>query len=189
MGKAWSRGRDIVTAGAILGLVLLIVMRVGGEEAVSVTGTARAADGDTLTLNGVRIRLTGFDAPELAQICTRGDGEWKCGLSARARLAELLRTGTVSCETRGTDRYGRTLGACSSGEGDIGAIMVREGLAVSYGDYGAEEDVARAEHRGLWSGTFEQPQAWRQLHGRPQEDPHITQRGWLGFILGVVGIE
>ena len=48
-----------------------------------VTGRAMVADGDTLTVAGIRIRLIDIDAPELEQTCRdlRGD-EWPCGRQA-----------------------------------------------------------------------------------------------------------
>ena len=44
-------------------LTTLIVARVSGETGETIAGTARAADGDTLTLDGHRIRLLGIDTP------------------------------------------------------------------------------------------------------------------------------
>ena len=49
---------------------------------------------------------------------------------------------------------------------DIGAWLVREGQAVSYGsDYEREESTARKRKVGLWAGSFERPGAWRQRNG------------------------
>ena len=46
------------------------------------------------------------------------------------------------------------------------ATLVRDGLAVSYGAYRAEEDAARAAGRGIWATQFERPEAWRRGHSR-----------------------
>jgi endonuclease YncB( thermonuclease family) len=77
------RARDVGMAVAILALTALVVARVGGESTETVTGTARAADGDTLTLEGHRVRLVGIDTPEMTQVCKRDGLEWRCGVAAR----------------------------------------------------------------------------------------------------------
>lgn len=181
------RARDVGVAMAILALTALIVARVddGGGEAL--TGAARAADGDTLTLDGQRIRLLGMDTPELAQVCKRDGADWRCGVAARSRLAELLRAGPIICRMQGTDRYDRRLARCENAAGDLGARMVREGLAVAYGGYEDEEQFARAERKGLWGAEFDMPQQWRRTNGRPQEEAHDAEPGFLGGILDRFG--
>ena len=183
------RMRDIGLAAAILALTALVVARVGGESGETIAGAARAADGDTLTLDGHRIRLLGMDTPEMTQICRRDGADWRCGVAARSRLAELLRAGPVTCRTRGTDRYDRRLARCETPDGDLGRRMVREGLAVAYGDYEDEERFARAECKGLWGSDFEMPQQWRRMNDRPQEERHDAEPGVLGSILGMVGLD
>ncbi|PZR92307.1 MAG: nuclease [Stutzerimonas stutzeri] len=89
-------------------------------------------DGDTVDIDGERIRIHNIDAPE-----TRGarcEAELVLGLRAKERLAGLLRAGPVTidrCEASGrcTDRYGRTLARLRTAAGDVGAVLVREGLA------------------------------------------------------------
>lgn len=130
----------------------------------------RVVDGDTLHAGEQRIRLVGIDAPEKAQTCRDAQGRsWACGAAATQRLAALVTGGTVTCAARGRDRYGRTLAVCSAGAiADIGGALVREGYAVSYmdrdGRYLADENAARDEGRGLWSGAFERPSDWRRRH-------------------------
>lgn len=180
------RARDVGTAVAILALTALIVVRVSGETGETITGTARAADGDTLTLDGHRVRLAGMDTPEMMQVCKRDGADWRCGVAARSRLAEFLRAGPVTCRTQGTDKYNRWLARCQNSAGDLGASMVREGLAVAYGAYEDEEQFARAERKGLWGTEFDMPQQWRRMNGRPQEEAHEAERGVLGDILGAL---
>lgn len=182
------RWADLAVTGAILALMALIALRLDDRPATELfAGTARAADGDTLTVDGLRIRLTGMDAPELTQICRRDETEWNCGASARSHLAEMLRRGDISCSLIGTDKYNRTLARCRIGEEDVGQRMVRDGLAVSYGDYEEAESLARQEGKGLWSSTFERPQDWRRQHGRPQEEPHVPVDGYLNAFLRFIG--
>lgn len=180
--------RDVGVAMAILALTALVVARVGGKSTETVTGTARAADGDTLTLEGHRIRLVGIDTPEMMQVCKRDGLEWRCGVAARSRLAELLRAGPVTCRTQGKDKYDRWLARCETAAGDLGERMVREGLAVAYGGYEDEEQFAKAERKGLWGAEFDMPQQWRRINGRPQEVAHEAEPGIIGGILETLGL-
>lgn len=182
------KARDVGVAMAILALTALIVLRLGGQHGETIIGTARAADGDTLTLEGHRIRLVGMDTPEMTQICKRDGADWHCGVAARSRLAELLRAGPVTCRTQGTDKYDRLLARCETAAGDLGERMVREGLAVAYGGYEDEEQFAKAERKGLWGAEFDLPQQWRRMNGRPQEDTHQGEPGALGSILSMLGL-
>jgi endonuclease YncB( thermonuclease family) len=130
------------------------------------SGAARAADGDTLVLNGEHVRLKGMDAPELAQTCTRDGGDWPCGREAKAALAAALREGAVACTFSERDDYDRPLAQCTVSGADLGALMVRQGLAVAFGAYHAEEAEARAARRGLWAGSFQRPADYRADHRR-----------------------
>lgn len=53
-------------------------------------GLASASDGDSLRIDGRRIRIEGIDAPEIGQMCRRGEDVWDCGAQARQRLADLV---------------------------------------------------------------------------------------------------
>ncbi|WP_245622309.1 thermonuclease family protein [Devosia epidermidihirudinis] len=134
-----------------------------------IAGMARASDGDSLRLGDERVRILDIDAPELAQNCTETNGRvWSCGKAARDRMAALLASGIVDCRPEGKDQYGRLLARCVVGGRDIGATMVSEGLAVSYGGYAREEAAARKARLGIWGGDFDAPKAWRDDHPRPQ---------------------
>lgn len=181
------RARDIGVAVAILALTALIVARLDEGRGETIIGSARAADGDTLTLDGRRIRLLGMDSPEMMQVCRQDGVEWRCGVAARSRLAELLRAGPITCKAKGRDKYDRLLARCEAGGTDLGARMVREGLAVAYGGYEDEEQLAKAERKGLWSSTFDMPQQWRRMNGRPQEETHEGEGGLIGGLLKAMG--
>ena len=182
------RARDVGVALAILALTALVVLRLDGESGEAVTGLARAVDGDTLTLGRHRIRLLGMDAPELAQTCRRDGAEWRCGAAARQRLGEFLRVGPVTCRSGRTDKYGRLLARCETAEGDPGARLVREGLAVAYGAYEDEEGLAKAERGGLWGAEFDMPQDWRRMNGRQAEERHEAG-GMLDALRGFLGLD
>lgn len=145
-------------------------------------GVARASDGDSLRLAGVRIRLIGIDAPELDQICWDGGGaEWPCGRASRDRLAAMLEGRPAACAGHGRDKYGRVLATCTVAGRDVGAALVAEGMALSYGDYAAEQARARAAGAGIWQGRFVEPRQWRDEGPSEAPEPSIFDRIWRWF--------
>ena len=83
-------------------------------------------DGDTVWLEGEKIRITDIDAPELNGAC---EYERALALRARNRLVELLNSGAVDISRMGKDRYGRTLATLHRSGRSIGDQLVSEGLA------------------------------------------------------------
>ncbi|WP_421684966.1 thermonuclease family protein [Thermus thermophilus] len=84
--------------------------------AQSLVGRASVVDGDTLEIQGVRVRLWGIDAVESSQTCLDVGGKpWPCGRRAAFALADFLGQRTVRCERRDTDRYGRVVAVCHVG--------------------------------------------------------------------------
>ena len=147
-----------------------------------VTGPARVIDGDTLEVAGQRVRLHGVDAPELAQTCRDRNGEYPCGRVARAAVLDLIASeDTVTCKTRGKDRYGRWLAVCFAGGFSINRNIVFTGWALAYRrystDYVETEDGAREAKRGLWRGKFVPPWEWRRGKrlAKPAEGPKIKR--------------
>jgi len=136
------------------------------DATTGLTGPARVIDGDTLEINGERVRLHGVDAFERNQTCGAGASTWYCGLAGTDALTRRLDGRTVSCEPLDTDRYGRTVARCRTGGEDIGAWMVERGMALAYREYSLDyveaEDRARAARLGVWRNTaFTAPQDWR----------------------------
>ena len=131
-----------------------------------VAGRAKIIDGDSFEIGSIGVRLFGVDAPEGRQPCTRGGREWRCGDAAAGELRRLVGSREVVCVQRDEDDYGRIVAVCRSGTTDLGAAMVRAGLAVAYRrystDYVDEEREARTARRGLWAGEFKNPEDWRR---------------------------
>jgi endonuclease YncB( thermonuclease family) len=135
-----------------------------------------SVDGDTIrAANGAEYRLFGIDAPELGQSCTEANGKaWLCGRAAKAKLTTLMKGGSVNCEPRATDRFGRIVAVCTAaGVPDLGEAMVRDGYAVDLGGAAANpyrdaEAEARTAKRGIWRGTFERPSDWRLANPRAE---------------------
>ena len=130
------------------------------------------SDGDTIRSGQLRIRLHGIDAPERQQHCTTPEGaRWACGNAARDALKTLVASVVaLDCQITDVDRYGRLIMRCFAGEIDVGARLVRAGMALAYrryaDDYIADEEAARAARSGLWAGQFDAPWEWRRSKQR-----------------------
>lgn len=86
-------------------------------------------DGDTLAVGKRRIRLVGFDAPELDGAC---EAERQLARAARDALATWLNAGPFEMDGGADpprDRYGRELRAVRRGSEALADTMVQRGLA------------------------------------------------------------
>jgi endonuclease YncB( thermonuclease family) len=124
----------------------------------------RVVDGDTIEVDGTRIRLYGIDAPEAGQACAeRGGGTWACGKAAITAVERLVAGGELACDDRGPDDYGRTLAVCTAGGAELNRALVDDGLAWSFRryshDYDEAEDAAHARGVGIWQAETEP--AWQ----------------------------
>ncbi len=90
-------------------------------------------DGDTIRFNGDKIRLVGFDTPEISDPACAAEATK--GETAKRRLLELLNSGEVSFSAtadRDRDRYGRLLRQANIDGSDVADVMISEGLAEPY---------------------------------------------------------
>src|SRR5262245_47673136 len=151
-----SRAAECVMWRAIAGGILFVSSSCAVAIADNaIVGRPTVIDGDTIHIDGTRIRLHGIDAPETSQTCNAaGGGTWPCGTEATRTLHSILASHEVSCRPVTLDRYGRTVARCFVGVADVQADMVRRGLAWAFvkysSDYLSEEAEARAAHRGVW---------------------------------------
>jgi endonuclease YncB( thermonuclease family) len=149
---------------------LIVLALIGTASAADLSGPVRVIDGDTIAIGDTRIRLWGIDAPEMRQTCQgKEDQVYECGRDSAAVMRELTRDRTVECDERGHDRYRRVVAVCRTEAGEINAAIVRRGWAVDWpryskGQYQADQEAARAEGLGIWSGRFEMPWEWRREH-------------------------
>lgn len=147
---------------ALLPNAASLVIAAGLMTGPALTGPARVVDGDTIRIQGISVRLSGIDAPELSQLC---DGA-TCGVAARAALRRLTFSRTVTCVQETRDRYKRVVARCVADGVDLAAAMALSGHALAYRQYGsayvAQEDEARQARAGMWSGAFDAPWDWRR---------------------------
>ena len=115
----------------------------------AVTGRASVIDGDTINVQGQRIRLHGIDAPESGQRCRRALGlvEYRCGKEAAFTLADRIGARNVSCKVRDVDRYKRLVAVCRDDDEDLNRWMVRQGWALERNPLTLRRILLR---RGSW---------------------------------------
>ncbi len=135
-----------------------------------IVGRASVIDGDTLEINGTRIRLHGIDAPESRQSCIVAGKKSLCGRRATYALAQKIGNQIVTCEPKDIDRYNRVVAVCRAEGEDLNAWMVAHGWAVAYRrystDYVGHEKTASGSKLGIWRGEFMAPSEWRRANRR-----------------------
>ena len=120
--KRPSTVREYASILIILALALFSLSP-GAARPANVTVT----DGDSLKIDGERIRLWGVDAPELGQKCEWRRQPFDCGRAAKETLIRLTQGRLVECHKVATDRHGRTVARCQAGGEDLATAMVRAG--------------------------------------------------------------
>jgi endonuclease YncB( thermonuclease family) len=127
-------------------------------------------DGDTVLLvragqsEPVKLRIDGVDAPES---CQPG------GMASRDELIRLVLRKQVLVSDLGQDSYGRQIGRLSVEGVDVGAELVRSGMAWAYrfrtgrGPYAALQREAQKDKKGLFSAAEAamSPPVFRRFHG------------------------
>ncbi|WP_282608967.1 thermonuclease family protein [Pelagibius sp. Alg239-R121] len=151
-------------------LALVALFLAFPTQAQTVTGPAIVIDGDTLEIKGERIRIIGIDACESRQKANLNGQEWPCGVMATAWMVERTLGKETRCMASKRDRYKRLLAVCKVDGEDLGAGIIRDGLAVAYRyrgkasnpEYLPIEAEAREAGRGLWGSEFKMPWEWRK---------------------------
>ncbi|MBD1165176.1 thermonuclease family protein [Pelagibacterales bacterium SAG-MED13] len=123
-------------------------------------------DGDTIHLNGKKIRFSGIDTPELKQTCKKNDKIIYCGIMAKKLLIDKIADQKVNCIEKGKDQYKRTLAECFINDLSLSSYLVKKGYAFAYRKYSKkfikDEDYARVNNLGMWSMNFEFPWDYRK---------------------------
>lgn len=159
----------MATRLALLGL-LCVCMATSASAFVgdeTLTGQVKVLDGDTLEFTEGRVRIYGIDAPEGAQTCKNERGPWRCGRTATSAVERLTRGRTVACKGQGVDAYGRLLAVCVADRVDLGAALVKQGLAWAFIKYSTmyerEETQARAAALGVFAAENQPPWEFRAM--------------------------
>src|SRR5581483_4042126 len=146
-------------------------------------GQASVIDGDTIEINGTRIRLWGIDAPENKEVCRGEDSmQYQCGAKAANGHDAYIARRPVNCIPMNLDPYGRTVATCSTDGADLGEWLVHNGLALDWPRFSkrryesAQRDAERAGG-GIWKGSHVEPRLYRpamRAQGRP---PNCAEDG------------
>ena len=128
----------------------------------------RVVDGDTIHLNGEKIRFTGIDTPELKQTCIKEGVINPCGVIAKEILIKKINDNKVECISNGKDQYKRTLAECFVNGESLSSYLVRSGYGFAYRKYSKkfilDEDYAKANKIGMWSMKFDYPWDYRKYN-------------------------
>ena len=152
--------KKIILAISISSLVFFLILnQVSSQE-------LRVVDGDTIHLNGEKIRFTGIDTPELKQTCIKEGFIDPCGVTAKEILIVKIGDNKVECISEGKDRYKRTLAECFVNDESLSSYLVRSGYAFAYRRYSKkfipDEDYAKDNKIGIWSMKFQYPWDYRR---------------------------
>ena len=132
----------------------------------SLANNLKVIDGDTIVLNGEKIRFSGIDTPELKQTCLKDNEKVGCGMLAKKLLVNKIGNNTPICIGKKKDFYKRTLAECFVNGESLSKFLVRSGYAFAYRKYSTkfveDEDFAKTNKLGMWSMTFKYPWDFRK---------------------------
>ena len=137
------------------------------QDRRDIAGTIQFSDGDSATVNGKSIRIHGVDAVEFDQTCVRPNGTtWACGKWVTQKTRDRWAGRHAQCDVVTIDQCDRFVAKCWLDGQDIGAEVVRAGLATAFQRYSTDyvdlELAAKSRGAGLWSSEFVQPATYRQ---------------------------
>ena len=126
----------------------------------------KITDGDTIRINGEKIRFSGIDTPELRQTCLKQGIKAPCGITAKQILIDKIADNKIVCIREGKDQYKRTLAECFVKGESISTFLVRSGYAFAYRKYSkkyiSNEIYAKKNELGVWQGEFDMPWDYRR---------------------------
>ena len=149
-------------------IIILFILSFNAATS-EISGVPSIIDGDTIKILNKRIRFFGIDTPEKKQFCVKNSKKYRCGQEATDALKRKIGDKSVTCKVQDKlDRYKRYIGVCFLEDVDLNKWMVRNGYAVAYirysKDYIEDENYAKKNKIGLWSGNFIYPEKWRKLN-------------------------
>ena len=158
--------RKVIFLISILSLIFLSIFNQTLAQEV------RVIDGDTIHLNGEKIRFSGIDTPESyyrgkRQKCTFEKVEVYCGYWSKIVLIEKINNKEVICvKEPEPDQYNRILAECFVKGESLSKYLVRSGYAFAFRRYSKkfieDEEFAKANKLGLWQTEFQFPWEFRK---------------------------
>lgn len=145
-------------AWALVGLLLALAAgpALAFEKGDVIEGPATALDGDTLWMNGTRVRLWGIDAPEMSV--------WPYGAWARSGLDLIIEGSVIACQVVAVDRHKRPVAICKNKtkKRELGILMLEAGMVVVYRRFTVEPPPGLAE----LASVYDAGERSAQVHGR-----------------------
>ncbi len=132
----------------------------------------KVIDGDTIHLDGEKIRFSGIDTPESyyrgkRQQCAFDKVKVFCGYWSKIVLIEKIGNNKVTCiKEDEPDRFNRILAECFVNNESLSKYLVRSGYAFAFRRYSKkfveDEEFAKANKLGLWQTEFQFPWDFRK---------------------------
>ena len=147
-----------------LAFAILLALTATTAEA-DIVGSAIIQDDGSLKVRGRAVRLHGIHIPQTDRVCRTTIRPARCGSEAMLALDFRIQ-GFVRCKPVTRSRGGSIIAVCYvRGRGsvlepdeDLGAYLLRQGLAVARPEapfeYVTLERIARAQRRGFWSNAL-----------------------------------
>ena len=123
-------------------------------------GKAKVIDGDTIVINGEKIRFGGIDTPERNKIGHN---------FSKIKLKKKLGNNIIPClREPQLDPWGRTVAECFLYDESISSYMVKNGYACDYKKYSKkkyakQQEYAKSRKLGIWALNFEN--SWEKKCG------------------------
>ena len=167
----WDTTQKLISINLITKFLLIIFLGLLFYN-TSFADNLKVIDGDTIKINGERIRFSGIDAPETnylgkKQLCYLNEVKIFCGKLSTEKLKEKIGNNSVSCDReKNKDRYGRTVAECFVNGESLSVYMVRNGYALDWpryskGKFLKDQEFAKKNNLGIWAMKFEYPWVWR----------------------------
>lgn len=122
--------------------IILVVFPAEADMTILTGNVTKVRDGDTIEVGKVPIRLYGISAPEMKE---------PLGVKSKTFMVELVEGKWVRCELNGKKTYDRFVGICYLADKDIGAAVIKAGLALDCARFSGgryrQHEIERARMR------------------------------------------
>ena len=133
-------------------IFLVISSHAYSSEKNVAIGKASIIDGDTIIIEGEKIRFAGIDTPERNKVGHE---------FSKKKLKQKIDNNVVVCiREPNLDPWGRTVAECFIGYDSISSYMVKNGYACDYvkyskKKYAKEQLYAKSKKLGIWNMNFD----------------------------------